>query len=130
MERGAKIEEKARLELELAQEQFYCEKLPQKRQLAVIGIVENVVVIVVLFVFMIGIFKGTFGIVVGPLVLIIWVVWIVVSGREWTKDLKYLSQEKFDMELSQSLAKQGRLKDQIEQLENEIASIPVTKWQS
>lgn len=129
MEKGTLLEQRAQLEIQLTQEQFFCEHIPQKRQMAVIGIVLNILFIILLAKVVIWIAKGIFGIVVAPILFVFWIIWIRISFKEWGKDFHFLFRSNCDMEIAASMARQERLKRQIAELNREIDAIPVQVWQ-
>lgn len=129
VEKGTLLEERAQLELELTQEQFFCDHIPQKRQLAILGVVWNLVVIVAFACFIVAIStRSVFGIIVGPVLAVFWVIWLFISSKEWKKDLKFLFRSSCDQELAASMARQRKLQETIEELNKEINSIPVQTW--
>lgn len=130
-QRGALVEERAQLELQLTQEEFFCNNIPQRRQMAIMGVVIHIIVLLVFALFVVGVFTmgfAGFNIVVGAVLALFWIVWFFISGKEWMKDLKYLGKSACEAEIATSMAKQQRYKAEIDRVTKELESIPISTW--
>ena len=128
-ERGCLIEKRERLKVKLAEEVFYYQHIPQKRQMAIIGIAANIAIIiaVILFIWLIMV-KSLFGGVVGPVMGVLLIGWIVISSKEWVADIRFLVKNDRNMELARSLERQRKLKQEIESIEETLKAMPVNQW--
>lgn len=128
MEKSQLIEEREQLKLLLTQEEFFCDHLPQRRQMAAIGIAMDAVVTLAILWLIFGIAEGAFGIVVAPICLFFWAVWVFTSWKRIGPDVKLLTKEGIYAETLKSKSRQEKLQRQIDELQKQIDDIPVTKW--
>lgn len=128
MEKSRLIEERDQLKLLLTQEEFYCDHLPQKRQMAAIGVVLDLLVTLAVLWLIIGIAGGAFGIVVAPICLVFWAIWVATTWKRIGTDIKLLKKDVLHAETLKSRNKQEKLQKEIEELQSQIDEIPVAKW--
>lgn len=128
MEKTQLIEEREQLKLLLTQEEFYYDHLPQRRQMAIIGIVLDALVTIAILWLSLAIAGGAFGLVVGPICLVLWGIWVLATWKRIGPDVKLLKKEVFHTETVKSKNKQEKLRKQIEELQKQIDEIPVMKW--
>ena len=128
MEKSQLIEEREQLKLLLTQEEFFCDHLPQRRQMAMIGIVMDLLVTFAILWLIAGIAGGLFGIVVAPVCLVFWVIWVLATWKRIGADVKLLKKDAFNTETVKSKNKQEKLQKQIDELQKQIDDIPVMKW--
>ena len=128
MEKSQLIEEREQLKLLLTQEEFFCDHLPQRRQMAVIGVVLDLLVTFAILLLILGIANGEFGIVVAPVCLVFWVIWVLATWKRIGADLKLLRKDAFYTETVKSKSRQEKLQKQIDELQKQIDDIPVMKW--
>lgn len=128
MEKTQLIEEREQLKLLLTQEEFYCDHIPQRRQMAAIGIVLDLLVTLAILGLIAGIAGGAFGIVVAPICLVFWGIWVFTTWKRIGPDVKLLKKDAYYTETVKSKNKQEKLKKQIDELQKQIDDIPVMKW--
>lgn len=128
MKKSQLIEEREQLKLLLTQEKFFCDHLPQKRQMAMIGIVLDLLATFAILWLVAGIAGGAFGIVVGPICFVFWVIWVLATWKRIGADVKLLKKDVFNTETVKSKNKQEKLQKQIDELQKQIDDIPVMKW--
>lgn len=128
MEKTQLIEEREQLKLLLTQEEFFCDHLPQRRQMAVIGIVLDLLVTLAILGLIAGIAGGEFGMVVAPICLVFWGIWVFTTWKRIGPDVKLLKKDAYYTETVKSKNKQEKLKKQIDELQKQIDDILVMKW--
>ena len=128
MEKSQLIEEREQLKLLLTQEEFFCDHLPQRRQMALIGIALDVVVTIEILCLILAIANGLFGIVVAPICFVFWGIWVFTTWKRIGSDVKLLKKDAFYTETVKSKSRQEKLQKQIDELQKQIDDIPVMKW--
>ena len=92
--RSQLIDEIHRREVELAQEEFYLQQLPEKRQRAFIGIGLNLMLIVAAFFLGIFFLQGVFPLV--PIVICIFLIMLIIYFVKLIlKEMQYIASSQF-----------------------------------
>ena len=125
---GKLTEEKAQLELALTQEEFYYAHIDQRKNMTLLGVVLNIALLVVIALFIVAVWMGAFAIVVAPVLMVFWIALLVFIVRRETKNVKKLLYKEFDKEKIESWHKCEKMKQQIQELEEEIQKVQVKRW--
>lgn len=119
-------EELRTLEYELHEEELSYSKLPQRKSMTIIRVILHTIsiillaILIVLFVIRMGGFDNAFVIVLFPMYIVIWIIWIVHCFLATKKDLFLLSTLRYQQEKNNSLKKQMLLKETIKDKEAAI----------
>lgn len=128
---GQLTEQKKQLELELTQEEFRYRHVEERKNMAKVGIIANVVLIIVVT-FLLGYvaINNAFGAVILPLFLLLWIAFMVVVIRHGAPDARKLATNSFEKEKIESFERCRKLRLMIEELESQLEQINVTRWNS
>ena len=128
---GELTENKKQLELELTQEEFVYRQIDQQKNVAIVGVIVNIaLVIIVTGALWFITANSVFSMVVGPLLIMIWLVFLGIVIRSEAKDVKKLLTNGFEKEKMESFEKCRKLRLRIEELEGRLEQVQVTRWNS
>ena len=130
-EYGRLKEEKAQLELQLTQEEFFYNHIDQRKGVAVAGVVGNILILIVLLLVVFYITcESAFAMVVVPVMVVGWFVWLGITVKTIGLDIKNLIHGEFEKEKMESLKKQEKLRRAIVEINQQMRKIPVNLWTS
>lgn len=129
-EYGLLKERKARLEIELSEEEFLVKQLDDRKERAIVGLVANLLLSVIIFVIAVFILLHDAFAVGGMMTCVIAIAWFVFTLFHEKHDITMLAFREFDKEKERSVRKQNSLKTEIAEIDEKMRQLPVTTWRS
>ena len=128
---GRLTETKKQLELELAQMEFAYRQLEQQKSVAIVGVIANIIIVILVTSFFAYIvINSVFTMVTGPLIIIMWIAFLGIVVRSEAKDVKMLLTNGFEKKKLACFEKCRKLHLQIEELDEKLDKIQITRWNS